>query len=77
MSLADALSKERNLLPGPRCTTCQLVDRLDDADRAALAMAMQDESVTTTTITRALNSEGHSISSESVRRHRRGECAKR
>lgn len=77
MSIADAIAQQPKMLPGPRCSTCLVIDTLDAADREALAMAMADPSVTASTIARALQSDGHDVSVASITRHRRKGCAKR
>lgn len=74
MALSDALKAETSKRPGPRCTLCVLDDTLTPADRAALHAAMDDGSVTSSAISRALVTEGHDIRAETVRRHRAKQC---
>lgn len=75
MTLAAALEQAKPTRKGPRCTMCDLVDRLDKRDRDALLAALADESFTHAAISRALRAEGHPIASLTVARHRKGECA--
>ena len=77
MALSDALKAEASKRPGPTCTVCILVPTLSGADREALEAAMTDLAVTASAIARALQSEGHDISPETLRRHRSQRCAKR
>ena len=77
MALSDALRVEANKKPGPTCTVCILIPTLSDADREALEAAMTDLAVTASAIARALQSEGHDVSPETLRRHRAQRCAKR
>lgn len=74
MALSDALI-EATKARGPRCSMCVIAEGLTEADRASLDAALVDLSVTSAAITRALVSEGHKVSAESVRRHRSGECS--
>lgn len=75
MSLAAALEQHRVTRKGPRCTMCDLLDRLDKRDRDALRAALDDACYTHAAISRALRAEGHPIGSLTVARHRKGECA--
>lgn len=75
MSLSDALKYEASRKPGPRCSICILIPTLDKPEAAALVAALDDGAVTSSAISRALNSEGHEIRAETVRRHRAKECA--
>ena len=75
MSLSDALKIETTRRPGPRCTLCMTITKLPPADVASLQDAMDDKGVTSSAISRALVSEGYDIRSETVRRHRKNECA--
>ena len=74
MSLADALKEHAPTVKGPTCTVCKLMANLDPADRKVLAEALADPSYTHAGISRALKAEGHHISSETVSRHRKGDC---
>ena len=75
MTLAAALEQAKPTRKGPRCTMCDLVDRLDKRDRDALLAALADESFTHAAISRALRAEGYRRSPLTVARHRKGECA--
>ena len=75
MALSDALKAEAEKKPGPRCTLCNLTLTLPKDDLAALDAAMADLTVTSSSISRALMSEGHDMRPETVRRHRAKNCA--
>lgn len=75
MTLAAALEQHKPTRKGPRCSMCDLLDRLDKRDHAALADALADSSFTHAAIARALRAEGMHMLPETVSRHRRGECA--
>lgn len=75
MSLSDALKAESSKRPGPRCTVCIVSASLPKSDADALNSAMADLAVTSSAIARALQSEGHEVRAETVRRHRHKECS--
>lgn len=75
MSLADALREHAVTIKGPSCTVCALLKTLDKTDAKILNEALFDPSYTHTGIARALRAEGHNVSSSSLSRHRKGECA--
>ncbi len=77
MALSDALQHEISKRPGPTCTVCILIPTLPASDQSALEAAMTDLAVTASAIARALQSEGHDVSAETLRRHRSQRCAKR
>lgn len=76
MSLGKALAKERDRpdLRGPKCSVCTLMSVLPKGEQEALQSALSDPVFTSAAISRALRSEGHQIGSQSMQRHRRGEC---
>jgi hypothetical protein len=77
MALADALDTAvASQTKGPTCTLCVTVNKLSDADKAALDAALESE-LTHAVIARALQSEGHNVKTGTVARHRRFECATR
>lgn len=75
MALKDALAAEAAKKPGPRCTVCLLSASLPKADRDALTAALDNLAITSAAISRALLSEGHTVRSETIRRHRARECS--
>lgn len=77
MSLSDALQQQASRKYRMRCAIAVLLERLDDADAAALQAAIAGESpMTNGQIERALAAEGHShIKSYTVMRHRNGSCS--
>lgn len=56
--------------PGPRCSVCRLLERLDEPHASALRAALVHEDVQTSAIVRVLRRWGHQVSYEAVRRHR-------
>lgn len=54
-----------------KCKTAQLLKSLDEEDRKALEQVLEDLSVTAKSITKWLNQNGHQISMDSIRRHRK------
>jgi len=76
VALSDALKAEALKRPGPLCTVCILITTLTKSDVEALDAAMADLAVTSSAIARALQSEGHEVRAETVRRHRAKQCAR-
>jgi hypothetical protein len=77
MALGDALANEAARNYRMRCAIAVLIERLDDADAAALtdALAARD-AYTNGKIERALATEGHGhIKSYTIMRHRNGSCS--
>lgn len=73
MSLKDALNQPYE--PKRRiCTMALIKEKLSKDDIEALNQALNDESIPTAFIYRALKSEGHVIHDKSLGRHRRKEC---
>lgn len=73
MGLKEALESEK----GSKSRTCSvklLVSKLSNEDALVFNTALQDESIASTTICRALKKEGHVLASQNLARHRRGEC---
>ena len=77
MPLADALSKTSQYPQSNRkpCGVKLVLGKLDKKDHATLVAVMADESVDSAHIYRALTVEGHSVSAQTIRRHRRKECS--
>lgn len=74
MSLKDALEANKNVHKGPRCTLCILIDKLDKKDSDVLVAALSDDTFTHAAISRALQSEGHRITPNTIQRHRTRGC---
>ena len=73
MSLKDALNQPYE--PKRRiCTVSLIKEKLSKDDADALIKALNDDSIPTAFIYRALKSEGHVIHDKSLGRHRRKEC---
>ncbi len=74
MALIDDLSR---LAGGPRferCPVAKLPAALEERDALALGMALLDQRVTAADLSRVLRANGHAISADAVRRHRRAVC---
>lgn len=71
MSLLD----EARALPigKPRCSVGQLIESLGPGEKAELEEALA-ASVFATSLATALKARGHTVSAESLQRHRRGGC---
>lgn len=75
MSLASALRQAANgEHRGRRCHTCTLIEALPTKDRTALLAALDDQTLSTKAIWRAVEAEGYDVSENSLRRHRSGGC---
>lgn len=73
-TLAAALASQKRK-PSARCSIAKLIDELDDIDKKALLNALEpDSGVETSSIERALASEGHKFGSGALGRHRRRDC---
>lgn len=75
MALSESLLIETSKKNGPRCGVCALLPTLDKDDRVALDGALANIGVTGTAIARALAREGIDVKADSIRRHRKRECA--
>jgi NADPH-dependent glutamate synthase beta subunit-like oxidoreductase len=74
-SLAAALAAQKPLPKGSRCTIGETIESLNDIDKKALLNALDIGSgMTATDIARALRVEGYTVASQTVARHRRGDC---
>lgn len=75
-SILEAIATEQAAFTkGPACTVGQLLDSLPDDERPAVAAALDDPSIPYTVLSRALGKAGHKIGAETIRRHRKGDCA--
>lgn len=75
MSLADRIAEQNvGVRRGPSCHVSHLLDQLPDRDRDDVLEALDNGTVTTTAIFRALRNDGHATSLSSLARHRRGDC---
>jgi hypothetical protein len=58
-----------------RCSMAKVLDKLDEADTAALiGMLALDSGWPHAEISNAMRAEGHRVSPETIGRHRRGAC---
>lgn len=56
------------------CNVALLLPKLSESDRDAVTKAMADAGIYGSTICKVLKKRGFDISTESMRRHRRGAC---
>lgn len=77
MGLKDALAANSVIRKGPVCTACAAISMMSEEDRADLQVALDDPVYTSTGISRALKAEGYDVSSQTLQRHRRGDCYKK
>ena len=75
MSLSARLAEASNPRRGPRCSVAVLLDKLaveDPQGLADLQAAIDNKSLSTTVIVRALQESGHdTVRTDAIRRHRR------
>lgn len=74
MSLADNLERHKKTIKGPKCSVCSLIKALPAKDQKVIEAAMADWTFTSAAIARALRDEGHSVSQQTLSRHRKNEC---
>lgn len=73
--LSDLIAAETKPAGG-QCVTCLLLKTIPKPEAADLAEALNDCTVTATSIARALAALGHKVGSSSLQRHRRGDCGR-
>lgn len=73
LDLVEMKKKSRRAVTG--CGVGRISDALDDEDRATLAEALGDPSITGVAIAEVLTADGHDIAAKTVQNHRRGECS--
>lgn len=77
MTLRDELAAIAPTVGGLTCTVCEYIDTLPKEDAQALNDALTNRRFHATMIQRAIANTGcHTVSVGTVRRHRRGECAR-
>ena len=74
MKLTEALEAQTKRVQGPPCAILVALTELDADDATALTTALASE-MQTTMISRALGSVGYPVASNTVGRHRRGDCS--
>lgn len=72
--LLEDILKETQTTQSP-CRIREITESLPEEDRAAFIGAINNESINSPAIERALKKNGYSIGSSTIRRHRRGECS--
>lgn len=72
MSLA---SKLENYAPSKKCSTNSWLVTLSEEDRQAAQEALADENWSTLSLHKILRSEGYPLNADTLRKHRKGECA--
>lgn len=73
-NLSTHLRDQRRPRKGPPCSISLIVAALGDDDRRALLDALDDPSVSSSTIWRALRANGIEVALTTIQRHRRKEC---
>ena len=77
MTLSDELAAAAPAPSGLVCTVCEYIETLDKTDTEALTLALANPRYHATMIQRAITNTGcTTVSVGSLRRHRRGECAR-
>ena len=74
-SLLSDISAINNARYVPVCGYQTLLETLDKPDQVDLQAAMSDLGIQGSAIERALRQRGHTITSSTLRRHRRGDCS--
>ena len=74
MKLTEALETQQRKVQGPPCAIFVALAELDETDATALTTALASD-MQSTMIARALASVGYPVASNTVGRHRRGDCS--
>lgn len=75
-SILDAIAVEQAAFrKGPTCSAGMLLDALPAAERDDVNAALLDNGIPYTVLSRALGKVGHKVGAETLRRHRKGDCA--
>jgi hypothetical protein len=72
MGFADEVSAFQHR--GASCTVGEYLGSLDKSDQDQIVAVMVDDKYTSTAITKALANRGFKVSSNTLMRHRRGDC---
>ena len=75
MSLADRLAAAKLPTRGPGCSIARILATIPTEDADALKAALDDPALPGTVIANVLREEGHTLTSHTVQRHRRNDCA--
>lgn len=73
MGLLDDIRAEPRRV-SRRCGVAMIKDGMDKKSRADLDEAMDDPLITSATIARVLERNGHKITASAISRHKRGDC---
>ena len=73
MSLKDSIKDQMTSI-NTGCRVKLVKTILSESETKVLDEALADENITSAGISRALKSEGYSVSLHSIGRHRRGDC---
>jgi hypothetical protein len=76
MGLKDEVVALRSVR-GPQCRMCRLLTASSALERAEIEDALQDPELEGFALARALTARGHTISGQTLNRHRRGLCESR
>lgn len=76
MGLLDDLDNADNfsLRIGSVCSTCTIIEKLDEAEATKLTELLNNKEISSATIARVLTKNGYKILPENLGRHRRGDC---
>lgn len=72
--LADLIAADTRRAAGSPCTVTVLLESLPTDEANDLQDALDDATIPGTMISRALIAMGHQVRSNTLQRHRRGEC---
>ncbi len=75
MSLVDLLAEPPDRKRADACRIQQILENLEEADREALRVALDDSRYIAGFIRAQLCEVGIFVADSTIRRHRRGECA--
>lgn len=74
MGLLDEI-KDAGMKKGPTCGVAALLSGMTAEDSADLRVALADQTVYATTLSRVLTARGHRIAEGAINRHRNRLCA--
>jgi CTP:molybdopterin cytidylyltransferase MocA len=73
-ALAEALTEAAPARRGGTCHVALLLPQLDDEDRAAFLVALDNPALSPKRIAKLMQSHGHDIGHSSIYRHGNGDC---
>lgn len=75
MSIKDIIDQESRRNVRAECSVFTILHDLPQEDVPDLLAALRNENLTGAVIARALTAAGYRVSGQTLRRHRKGECA--